>query len=79
MPMVLASFKGIFAALSSSAVKPRPKRTLELYLMVGQCTAGRRRPPVGRGDTLAAFSARFSRRAFFCAAWWNLFGNNKNR
>merc|ERR1719453_2393462 len=49
------------AALSSSRVKPRPKRTLRLYLTVGQRTAGRRAPEIGRGEILAALLRRARR------------------
>lgn len=71
MPMVGASFTGIPAPLSSSREKPRPNRTLELYLIVGQWTAGRSMPPVGRGAAAERFASRFRRRVFFFAAWSN--------
>jgi hypothetical protein len=41
--------------LSSSRVKPRPARILELYFNVCECTTGRNGPAVGRGKTATAF------------------------
>mmetsp|Transcript_78905 Transcript_78905/g.157685 ORF Transcript_78905/g.157685 Transcript_78905/m.157685 type:complete len:211 (+) Transcript_78905:315-947(+) len=71
MPIVGANFSGMPAPLSSSTENPRPRRTFALYLIVGQWTAGRRAPPVGRGAIFAALAWRLRRRAFFCDAWSN--------
>mmetsp|Transcript_23450 Transcript_23450/g.80612 ORF Transcript_23450/g.80612 Transcript_23450/m.80612 type:complete len:217 (+) Transcript_23450:237-887(+) len=70
MPMVLARGTGIFAALSSARLKPRPRRTLAQCFCVGQWTTGRRRA-TGRGATAAALAARFCRRICFFAGWSN--------
>ena len=44
--------------LSSSKLKPRPRRFFRLYLIVCPCTMGRRGPAVGLGKIFFAFSAR---------------------
>ncbi len=49
---------------SSAREKPRPARTLRLYLMVGHRTIGRRRS-TGRGATAAALTRRAVRRRTF--------------
>lgn len=58
MPMVEAILAAMPAPLSSSKVKPRPRRFFKLYLIVCPCTIGRRGPAAGAGNAFAAFSAR---------------------
>ena len=53
MPIVLAFYLLIPAFFNSQKVKPRPALTLKLYLTVGGCTAGLKKPK-GRGAYLAA-------------------------
>lgn len=58
------------ADFSSSMVNPRPRRTLVLYLTVGQCTRGRS-CWVGRGATRRAFSMRALWRRCLRSGWLN--------
>ena len=62
---------------SSSRVKPRPVRTLVLYLKVGQRTAGRSRPATGRGRTRRARATRAARRRTARAGWLNQHFTNR--
>merc|ERR1712167_39321 len=52
MPKDCASNLPKPCALSSAREKPRPIRTLALYLRVGGCTTGRTQPAMGRGATV---------------------------
>ena len=49
------------STLSSSKVKPRPKRFFMLYLTVCPLTTGLNAPAAGLGNTFLAFSTRAAR------------------
>merc|ERR1719188_665112 len=70
MPMVWAIFLLTPADLSSSRVKPRPRRCLTLYLSVGHRITGRR-VLTGLGATCFAFSTRAALLRIFLAGWLN--------
>ena len=52
--------------LSSSKVKPRPKRFFMLYLTVCPLTTGLSAPAAGLGNTFLAFSTRAARQRQRC-------------
>ena len=56
---------------NSSRVKPRPARTLVLYLNVGHLTIGLSGPATGRGATVLAFLILFVLRRCFLIGWLN--------